>query len=416
MMALMVEIITIGDEILTGHTIDTNAAWLAAELTAGGISVVFQTSVGDDIDAMETAFRQAQKRAQVVIATGGLGPTDDDITKRAIVRVFKRNLIYHEDILEDLKARYAARGLVMPAVNQNQALLPQGARLFSNKFGSAVGICIAEHGHHFIALPGVPREMKQIMTDEVLPYLRSLEGGQTIAVIKLRTTGIIESKLAELIQPGLKIESGIRLGYLPNFSGVDLRILATGASQTEADEKAGTLAERIEAQCARYIYGRNDDTLEGVIGRLLEQRKMSLAVAESCTGGELGMLITSVPGSSTYFLGGVQAYGNSVKEQLLGVPLELLQSHGAVSEDCAVAMAQGVRKLLSSMYALSVTGIAGPDGGSDEKPVGTTWIGLAGPNGAYARHFRFGVERQVNRTRATAAALELLRRDLLGIL
>lgn len=414
-MPLTVEIITIGDEILTGHTVDTNAAWLAAELTASGLSVVFQSSVGDDLEAMETAFRQAQKRARVVIATGGLGPTDDDITKRAIVKVFKRNLVYHEQIFEDIKKRYAARGVVLPAINQNQALLPQGAKFFANKLGSAVGICIAEHGHHFVALPGVPREMKQIFTDEVLPYLRTLEGGQAISIIKLRATGISESKLAELIQSGLKLEPGVRLGYLPHYGGIDLRILATGVSQSEADLKAGALAERIEAQCATYVYGRNDDTLERVIGRILEERKMSLAVAESCTGGEVGMLITSVPGSSAYFLGGVQAYSNAVKEQLLGVPPELLQSHGAVSEECAIAMAQGVRNLLVSNYALSVTGIAGPDGGSDEKPVGTAWIGLAGPNGAYARHFRFGVDRPTNRTRATAAALELLRRDLLSI-
>ncbi|MBI5267616.1 MAG: competence/damage-inducible protein A [candidate division Zixibacteria bacterium] len=414
-MPLTVEIITIGDEILTGHTIDTNAAWLAAELTAAGLSVVFQSSVGDDLDAMEAVFRQAQKRAQIVIATGGLGPTDDDITKRAIVKVFKRNLVYHEQIFEDIKKRYAARGVVLPAINQNQALLPQGAKFFPNKLGSAVGICIAEQGHHFVALPGVPREMKQIFTDEVLPYLRTLEGGQAISIIKLRATGVSESKLAELIQSAVKLEPGVRLGYLPNYGGVDLRILATGVSQSEADQKAVTLAERIEAQCATYVYGRNDDTLERVIGRILEERKMSLAVAESCTGGELGMLITSVPGSSTYFLGGVQAYSNAVKEQLLGVPAELLQSHGAVSEECAIAMAQGVRNLLVSNYALSVAGIAGPDGGSDAKPVGTTWIGLAGPNGAYARHFRFGVDRPTNRTRATAAALELLRRDLLSI-
>lgn len=414
-MPLNVEILTIGDEILTGHTVDTNASWLAAELTAIGLTVLYQTSVGDDLETMESAMRLALKRADIVIATGGLGPTDDDLTKRAIVKVFKRNLIFHEEILADITKRYAARGIVLPAINQNQALLPQGAKFFPNKLGSAVGICIAESDHHFVALPGVPKEMKQIVTDEVIPYLRSLNSDQAIAVIKLRTTGVAESKLAELIGPELKLEPGVRLGYLPHYGGTDLRVLAHGATQVEADQKADKLASMIERNCEQYIYGRNDDTLEGVIGRLLIDRRATLAVAESCTGGQLGMTITSVAGSSGYFLGGVLAYDNLVKKTLLGVADEILNSHGAVSEECAMAMAVGAKKLLGSEYALSITGIAGPDGGSADKPVGTTWIGLATPKGTIARSFRFGTDRQINRTRAVYAALELLRREILEI-
>lgn len=410
-----VEILTIGDEILTGHTVDTNASWLASELTEAGFTILYQSSVGDDLETMDSAIRLAMKRADIVIATGGLGPTDDDLTKRAIVKVFKRNLIFHEDILESLKQRYAARGIEMPAINQNQALLPQGATFFPNKLGSAVGICIVDHDHHFIALPGVPKEMKQIATDEVIPYLRSLGSDQAIAVIKLRTTGIIESKLAEMIAPVLKLESGVRLAYLPSYSGVDLRVIATGDSQQNAESKATRLASTLERVCDKYLYGHDDDTLEGVIGELLVERHAKLAVAESCTGGQLGMTITSVAGSSEYFLGGVLAYDNQVKTSQLGVTEEVLSQHGAVSEECARAMAAGVAALLKSGYALSITGVAGPGGGTPEKPVGLTWIGLATPKGVSVRSFRFSSDRQVNRTRAVYAALEMLRRELLGI-
>ncbi len=410
-----VEILTIGDEVLTGHTVDTNASWLATELTGAGLTILYQSSVGDDIDTMEQAIRLAMKRTDIVIATGGLGPTDDDLTKRAIVKVFKRNLIFHEDVLESLKSRYAARGIEMPAINQNQALLPQGATFFPNKLGSAVGICIVDHDHHFIALPGVPKEMKQIVTDEVIPYLKNLGSDQAISVVKLRTTGIIESKLAEMIAPELKLESGVRLAYLPSYSGVDLRIIAASATQQDADAKAARLASTLERVCDKYLYGRNDDSLEGVIGELLVKRRAKLAVAESCTGGQLGMTITSVAGSSDYFLGGVLAYDNRVKISQLGVAEEILRQHGAVSEECAKAMATGAKKLLNADYALAVTGVAGPGGGTPEKPVGLTWIGIATPGGVSARSFRFSSDRQVNRTRAVYSALEMLRRELLGI-
>jgi nicotinamide-nucleotide amidase len=414
-MARTVELLTIGDEILTGHTVDTNASWLAGQLTEAGFTILYQSSVGDDLDTMESAIRLAMKRADIVIATGGLGPTDDDLTKRAIVKVFKRNLIFHEDILESLKQRYAARGIEMPAINQNQALLPQGATFFPNKLGSAVGICIVDHDHHFIALPGVPKEMKQIVSDEVLPYLKGLGIDQAISIIKLRTTGIIESKLAEMITPELKLESGVRLAYLPSYSGVDLRVIATGSTQQDAESKATRLAGTLERVCDKYLYGNDDDTLEGVVGSLLVARHAKLAVAESCTGGQLGMTITSVAGSSDYFVGGVLAYSNVVKKSQLGVSDEIFRSHGAVSEECAKAMAVGVKNLLRADFALSVTGVAGPGGGTLDKPVGLTWIGLATPHGVSARSFRFSSDRQVNRTRAVYSALEMLRRELLGV-
>jgi nicotinamide-nucleotide amidase len=410
------EIITIGDEIITGHTLDTNAAFIARVLIDIGIEVRYRSSVGDSVEAMEEAFRLALRRAKVVIATGGLGPTDDDITKKAIVKVFKRNLIFHEEILEDIRERYEARGIAMPAINQNQALLPQGATLFPNKIGSAVGICIAEEGRVFVALPGVPVEAEQLMVDEVAPYLKRLRPERALNVVKLRTTGIIESRLAEMIKPGMEFEPGVRLAYLPSYGGVDLRVMAAGASETEATEKSTKLVRHLEARIGRYVYGRDDDTLEAVVGHLLRDNDKTLAVAESCTAGALGSLVTAVSGSSDYFRGGIIAYANDVKISQLDVPRDIIETNGAVSEECAKAMAAGCRQRFGSDYALSITGIAGPDGGSSDKPVGTTFIGLSSAHDCLARKFTFGSRRDVNRTRAAYSALELLRRSMLDIL
>jgi len=410
-----VEIITIGDELITGHRVDTNTAFIASHLTRIGLNVRYQSSVGDTLEAMEEAFRLALRRAHIVITTGGLGPTDDDVTKKAIVKVFKRNLIFHEDILEDIRSRYARRGIDMPAINQNQALLPQGANVFPNEHGSAVGICIAEEGRVFISLPGVPFEMIQILTDEVIPYLCKLNAGQALEVISLKTTGAVESKLAELIVPGLKLEPGVRLAYLPSPSAIELRVIATAEHQEAAAEKAQALVRYLETVVGKYIFGRDDDTLEAVVGQLLSDNDRTLAVAESCTGGGLGSRLTAVPGSSKYFMGGIVSYANGVKIKQLGVDPGLLEEHGAVSEECARAMAAGCRTLFDTDYALSITGIAGPDGGTDDKPVGTTFVGLSSLHDTYARQFHFGARRESVRERAVYAALELLRRDILDI-
>ncbi len=414
-MPLDVEIITIGDEIITGHRVDTNTAFIAQTLTRIGLNVRYQSSIGDSLEAMEEAFRLALKRAQIVITTGGLGPTDDDITKKAIVKVFKRNLIFHEDVLEDIRARYQKRGVEMPAINQNQALLPQGAITFTNKYGSALGICIAEEGRVFIALPGVPHEMKQILVDEVAPYLSGLNVGLVMEVVSLKTTGAWESKLNELIAPGLKLEPGVRLAYLPSPSSVELRVIAAAETRPEAAEKVQNVVRYLESTVGKYIFGRDDDTLEAVVGQLLKDNDRTVSVAESCTAGRLGQTITTVPGASIYFLGGLITYSNEAKINQLGVDPKILEEHGAVSEECAMAMAVGCRKLFESDYALSITGIAGPDGGSDEKPVGTTWIGLSSLHDTYAKQFNFGSYREAVRERAVYAALEMLRRNILDI-
>ena len=409
------EIITIGDEIITGHTVDTNSAFIGQQLTGIGINIKYKTSIGDALEMMEEAFQLALKRAKLVITTGGLGPTDDDATKKAIVKVFKRNLIFHEDILEDLKARFKSRGIDMPAINQNQALLPQGARFFPNRTGSAVGICIAENGKIFISLPGVPSEMKQILTDEVIPYLKGLKTGRSLKVVKLRTTGIFESRLAEMIVPELNLEPGVRLAYLPAYSGVDLRVIAAAETDDDAEEKAAKLVRYLESKVGKYIFGRDNESLESTVGQLLIDNDKTIAVAESCTGGQLGQTLTAVSGSSKYFLGGVIAYDNEVKIKQLGVDPEIIEEHGAVSEPCAAAMALGCRKLFNADYALSITGIAGPEGGTDEKPVGLVYVGLASAHTNIARKYLLGQHRDIVRTRAVYAAMEILRQEILDI-
>jgi len=410
-----VEIITIGDEVITGHTVDTNSAFIGQQLTGLGFNVQYKTSVGDTLETMEEAFQIAIKRTQLVIVTGGLGPTEDDITKKAIVKVFKRNLIFHEDMLEILKERFLKRGIEMPAINQNQALLPQGATFFPNKTGSALGICIAEQGKIFISLPGVPAEMQQILVDSVIPYLKGIKTGQALSVAKLRTTGISESMIAEIITPRLKLEPGVRLAYLPSYGGVDLRVIAAADDEVEAEEKAQKLIRYLESTVGQYIFGREDDSLEGIIGQLLNDNDKTLAVAESCTGGQLGMTITSIPGSSQYFLGGVIAYDNDIKIRHLGIEPDIIKEHGAVSEACATAMAVCCRKVFRADYSLAITGIAGPEGGSDEKPVGTVYIGLASAHANQAKLYKLGLKRDIIRTRAVYAALEMLRREILDI-
>nr|MBN2278538.1 competence/damage-inducible protein A [candidate division Zixibacteria bacterium] len=410
-----VEIITIGDEIISGHTIDTNSPFIAGKLMEIGLPVVYKTAVGDDAKKMEEVFYLALKRADIVITTGGLGPTDDDITKRAIVKVFKRNLVFHEEVLEDIRKRFAARGIEMPSINQNQALLPQGAIYLPNRIGSAVGIVINDGGKIFISLPGVPREMQVIASEEMIPYLESHISKQFIRTIKLRTTGIIESALAEKITPYIKLSETIHLAYLPAYGGVDLRIMTYGTDGDEVSKAAEELAEKLRGLVGKYIYGENNDCLEGVIGRLLKERGAKLATAESCTAGLLAARITDIPGSSAYFDRGVVTYSNRSKIELLDIPAEIIDRFGAVSAETAEAMAVGIRKRSGCEYGLSITGVAGPDGGTEEKPVGTVFAAVASSAGVISRKFQLTRDREMNRNRSVYAALELLRRNMLGI-
>ncbi|HEX2897085.1 MAG TPA: nicotinamide-nucleotide amidohydrolase family protein, partial [candidate division Zixibacteria bacterium] len=323
--------------------------------------------------------------------------------------------ILDDKILGDIRARYKKRGIEMPSINENQALIPTGSQIFKNRLGSAAGIGIIENNFTFIALPGVPVEMKKMMDEEIIPFLTGKNFQKPTAIFTLKTNGLFESQLAEIISPELNLESGVKLAYLPGYSGVDLRVVAVGADNRIAVEKARNVVEHIESRIADYIYGRDQDTLPSVIGTLLKKSKKTITTAESCTGGELGELITTVPGSSDYYLGGIVAYANDVKVKKLNVSQETLDRHGAVSEECALEMAAGCRREFQSDYALSITGIAGPDGGTVEKPVGTTFIGYSSDQKSFARHFNFGIDREMVRARACFAALEILRRELLNI-
>ncbi|MEE9442744.1 MAG: competence/damage-inducible protein A [candidate division Zixibacteria bacterium] len=412
---MVVEIITIGDELLYGSRIDTNSAFLGQRLDSIGLDIKYKSSTGDKMDQLVEAINLGLRRANVVITTGGLGPTDDDITKKAICKVFKRNLIFHEDILTSLQKRFADRDLKMPAINQNQALLPQGARFLANKTGSALGIVIEERGKFFCAMPGVPIEMRTMTDEELLPMLQGQMGNLIIRRHRMRTTGIIESALAEKIRPALNFAEGVSLAYLPSYKGVDLCIKGSGTIAEEVESGVRLLADGIRARADKYIYTEDDRELEEVIGQILTEKGMTLAVAESCTGGLLGARITSVPGSSNYFPGGVIAYANDVKINKLGVPRDVLERFGAVSAETAKAMASGLVKLFGADMGVSITGIAGPGGGTEEKPVGTVFIGLAAGERVHYRKFNLSLDREINRERAVATALNMVRKELLGI-
>jgi nicotinamide-nucleotide amidase len=411
---MIAEIITIGDELMYGSRVDTNAAFLAQKLDAAGIEVKYITSTGDNMDQMSDVINLALRRAEIVITTGGLGPTDDDITKKAICKVFKRNLIFHENILADLQKRFAARGLKMPAINQNQALLPQGARLLANKFGSALGIVIEEQNRFFCSLPGVPVEMKTITDEELMPILAAKTADLVTVRYKLRTTGIMESAVAEKIRSGLKFAEGVSLAYLPSYRGVDLCIKGIGTVREEVEAGVRLLADGIRPTVKKYVYTEDDRDLETVVGDLLIEKGLTLASAESCTGGLLGGHITAIPGSSQYYLGGVVAYANEIKMNRLGVVREVIEKHGAVSAEAAKAMAAGVVKAFVSDIGVSITGIAGPDGGTEEKPVGTVFVGVATAEGEAARKYSLGNSREMVRERSVTAALNMVRLELLA--
>lgn len=396
------EIVTIGDEILLGQTIDTNSAYISRKLSQLGIDVNYKTSVGDEIKNISEALTTALSRADLVIATGGLGPTNDDITKKAIVKVFKRNLVFHEEILAEVEESFRKRGVEMPKINQNQALLPQGSKAIPNHFGSAPGIFIQEEDKIFFALPGVPLEMRSMIESDVL---KILDKTTEIKVFerKIKTTGTPESAVYERIKSVLTTGSEVKVAFLPSSLGVDIRL------NSKSDEKLAALENKIKEILGDSVYGEGDITLEEVVGRLLKDKRKTISVAESCTGGLIGKRFTNVSGSSDYFDSGVISYSNESKIKLLKVDQDMIEKHGAVSEQVAILMAEGIRRISKTDYGLSATGVAGPTGGTAEKPVGLVWIGFAHENDSFAKKFLFGEDRETNRQGAAQAALNLVR-------
>jgi nicotinamide-nucleotide amidase len=419
--SLQVELITIGDELLLGFTIDTNAAHIARTLAASGIEIVRRTTVGDEAGNIAVAVREALDRTGAVITTGGLGPTSDDLTQPAIAKIFGRDIQLDEALASKLEERWRARfpNSRFPATNRTQAEIPEGARILSNRHGTAPGIWLEDERGRWVAmLPGVPREMRGMLVEELLPAIKARSKGEESVVLSrtLRTTGIAESAVAELLGPAFlgapETELGsLPLAYLPGIAGVDLRVTTKRLPRARAEKLLEEAILKLKSRVAAYTYGEDDADLAAVV---LEQCRASgykLAVAESCTGGMLGERLTSVPGSSDVFLGGVIAYHNDVKLELLGVRREDVERYGAVSEQVAAQMASGVREKLGADVGVSVTGIAGPGGGTVEKPVGLVWIAVHG-SVSKARRFHVVGDRAEIRQRAAQAALEMVRRAL----
>jgi nicotinamide-nucleotide amidase len=418
---LRVELITIGDELLLGFTIDTNAAHISRMLAAAGIEIVRRTTVGDEAENIAAAVGDALRRTGGVITTGGLGPTSDDLTKPAIAQIFGREMKLDESIATQLEQRWRARfpHSEFPATNRTQAEIPRGARILTNRHGSAPGIWLEDEKGRWVAMmPGVPREMRGMLSDELLPLLQSKMKGPESVVLSgtLRTTGIAESAIAELLGPNFLGDPASELGslplaYLPGVAGVDLRVTVKGLPPERARKLVGEALVKLRSKVAAYVYGEDDADLAAVVLERCRALGLKLAVAESCTGGLVGERITNIPGSSDVFLGGVIAYDNDVKKSALGVRGEDIERYGAVSEQVVLQMAAGVREKMGAQIGVSVTGIAGPGGGTPEKPVGLVWIAVSGSE-AKARRFHLVGDRAEIRQRAAQAALEMTRRLL----
>jgi nicotinamide-nucleotide amidase len=415
---MRVELITIGDELLLGFTVDSNSAFLARELGELGIAVGRRSAVGDDPGDITDAVSEALARVEGVITTGGLGPTSDDVTKPAVAAAFNRRLRRDESVVAHLEEMWRARGRSgsLPAANLSQALIPEGARLLPNPHGTAPGIWIErDDGRWAALLPGVPREMRSMYSATLRPLLAQRTRQPTvIRSLTVRTTGIAESQLPELLGDMASGVPGVALAYLPTLDGVDLRLTVRGHPPAETDRLLEDAAALLRARVGAFAYAADGVDLAEVIIEQCRGQRLTLSVAESCTGGLLGARLTAVPGASDVFRGGLIAYDNSVKAGELGVPATLLEEHGAVSEPVALAMAVGVRTRADTDVGIAVTGIAGPGGGSPAKPVGTVWIAVADRAAAKARHVRFFGDRAEIRYRAAQAALDLVRRKLAG--
>jgi nicotinamide-nucleotide amidase len=413
-----VEVVTIGDELLLGFTIDTNAAHLARTLASIGMHIVRRTTVGDDGGAIAAAVREALERTGAVITTGGLGPTSDDLTKPSIAAIFGRGMELDQRHLDWMAERWQKRfNRPLPVANRQQAMIPAGAVKLENNHGSAPGIWLEDERGRWVAmLPGVPREMRGMLADTLLPLLNSrVASGSVVRSLTLRTTGIGESLLADRIDSMGGGPLGATLAYLPSIAGVDLRLTVRDLSTTEADHILQSDAARLRALLGTAIYGVDDDDLAAIVLDLCRARGFGVAVAESCTGGLLGARLTAIGGASDVVLGGVIAYHNDVKVDLLGVSRTSIAEHGAVSEEVVREMAAAARRATGAAVGLAVTGIAGPTGGTPDKPVGTVWIASDVNGVVESRLLELWGDRDEIRQRSAQWALGLLRERLLAL-
>lgn len=408
------EIINIGDEILIGQIVNTNASWMAQQLNLSGFSVVHMTAISDTRQAILDALRQASERADIILITGGLGPTKDDITKQILADFFNVPLVPNEKVLEEVRAFFAARGQTLTDTNRRQAEVPENCTALSNPYGTAPGMWIADNGKVYASMPGVPIEMKHLMSDEIIPRLRATYQPGHIVHKTVMTHGMGESHLSDRIRKWEEsLPSHIQLAYLPRAGIVRMRLSAAGSDQTALEQDIRKAIDDLKGYIPELIFGYDDITLEEVIGQLLKKRGATVATAESCTGGAIAARITRIAGSSAYFRGSIVAYANDVKEQRLGVSAELLQRYGAVSQHVVEQMARGAREEIKADYAIATSGIAGPEGGSAEKPVGTIWIAVASPEKTVSQKFQFGAERSRNNERSVLSGLNMLRKVLL---
>jgi nicotinamide-nucleotide amidase len=409
------EILTIGDELLIGQVVNTNQAYIAEALNGVGIRVARMTTAGDDLADILQAFRRAWDEQDVVIVTGGLGPTHDDITKKAVCTFFDTDLVSNPEVRAHIVSLMQQRNMPWSPAAEEQTLVPRSAQLIPNPHGTASGLLFGDDARTLIVLPGVPYEMKAMMTQTVLPLLVRRAGRGAIRHRTLRTTGISESALTQKLGDIDALLQGARLAFLPSPTGVRLRITVHDNTPEQAERRSADVEERIRQKVGTYIYGTGTEELQEVVGTLLARRHLTIAVAESCTGGLIADRLTDVSGSSVYFERGLVTYSNRSKVELLGVPEELLVTHGAVSKEVALAMAEGVRSSAETDIGVSCTGIAGPTGGTEEKPVGLVWIGFADARGSLALRFNFGGPREVVKERAAHAALELVRRRVMEL-
>ena len=409
------EIITIGDEILIGQIVDTNSAWMGQQLNLHGIELYQVTSVHDDHDHIMKALTNAEKEVDLVLITGGLGPTKDDITKNSLCEYFGTELIYHPEVFEHVQTLLSSRNVTINQLNREQALLPASCTVLHNSAGTASGMWFERNGTIFVSMPGVPFEMEAIMTEEVFPRLTKLGIMQSIVHKTILTYGLPESMLAEKIEEWESaLPDFIHLAYLPSALMVRLRLSAYGTDKAMLETEIGKQVKKLLDIVPEYVFGFDDDNMALIIGRMLVKSSKTMAVAESCTGGNIAHFVTSNAGSSAYFKGGIVAYSNEIKTRLLDVPSEMIETYGAVSQKVAEAMAVGAQKALNADFTIATTGIAGPDGGTADKPAGTIWIAVAGPSGVKSEKYLFRHNRERNIIRSTQTALNLLRKLILN--
>ena len=411
-------VISSGDELTTGRTVDTNANFIADKLVSAGLDVVAIMVVGDYPDRIAWAWQQAMQHADVIIGTGGLGPTADDLTTEVLAQVAGRRLQMDHTVADRIRQMFAAMGRVMPENNLKQALFPEGATIIANALGTAPGFRLdlaTEWGRrHLIVLPGVPREMKPMIDEQVLAWLQEARGGDEVYLSHtFQTFGISESALDELVAGCIPTAEG-RIAFRAAFPQISVRLTVHGAPSV-ASQRLTDLSARLRERIGAYAYGEGDTSMEEVVGTMLKQRGLTLALAESCTGGLIGHRVTNVPGSSAYFVGDFVVYANKLKAGVIGVQPATLDRVGAVSEEAALEMAAGARRVAGSNLGLATTGIAGPDGGTKDKPVGTVCIALAAADKSYVRRYQFWGTRDWVKILTSQVALDWVRRYLLGM-